>query len=162
MRRSPSNNWLRHIKTRHKDFISTINDLKNSHNYAGLKKLVCIITPEKVVNEIFIIVKSNFALILVNDDSTLHYPFHNPPPTPPPPPPPPRGESSIRFAHPGSFVCKFWSRPITLLLTTFIYNMTKWEHPTLLSSLTLSKITAYYVIMLQVLDKIKQCRKQYS
>ena len=27
---------------------------------------------------------------------------------------------------------------------------------------TLSKITAYYIIMLQVLDKIKQCRKQYS
>ena len=159
MRQSPSNNWLRHIKTRHKDFISTINDLKNSHNYAGLKKLVYIITPEKVFNEIFIIVKSNFALILVNDDSTLHYPS---------PPPPPsmragaRGESSTRFAHPGSFVCKFWSRPITLLLTTFMYNMTKWEHPTLLSSLTLSKITAYYVIMLQVLDKIKQCRKQYS
>ena len=160
MRQSPSNSWLRHIKTRHKDFISTINDLKNSHNYAGLKKLVCIITPEKVVNEIFIIVKSNFALILVNDDSTLHYPFHNPPP-----PLRPWEQVHEEKAPLGSHIREVLfasSDRARLLLTTFIYNMTKWEHPTLLSSLTLSKITAYYVIMLQVLDKIKQCRKQYS
>ena len=157
MRQSPSNNWLRHIKTRHKDFISTINDLKNSHNYAGLKKLVYIITPEKVLNEIFIIVKSNFALILVNDDSTLHYPS--------PPPLRPWEQAHEEKAPLGSHIREVLfarSGRARLLLTTFMYNMTKWEHPTLLSSLTLSKITAYYVIMLQVLDKIKQCRKQYS
>ena len=156
MRQSPSNNWLRHIKTRHKDFISTINDLKNSHNYAGLKKLVYIITPEKVLNEIFIIVKSNFALILVNDDSTLHYPS---------PPLRPWEQAHEEKASLGSHIREVLfarSGRARLLLTTCMYNMTKWEHPTLLSSLTLSKITAYYVIMLQVLDKIKQCRKQYS
>lgn len=43
-------------------------------NYAGLKKVICIVKPEKKEEEIFITFTSTFALFVVNEDNTLHPP----------------------------------------------------------------------------------------
>ena len=43
-------------------------------NYAGLKKVVCIVKLEKKEEEIFITFTSTFALFVVNEDNTLHPP----------------------------------------------------------------------------------------
>lgn len=43
-------------------------------NYAGLKKVICIVKPEKKEEEIFITFTSTFALFVVNEDNTLHSP----------------------------------------------------------------------------------------
>lgn len=43
-------------------------------NYAVLKKVICIVKPEKKEEEIFITFTSTFALFVVNEDNTLHPP----------------------------------------------------------------------------------------